>query len=35
MYLMHKMQQIPINFLFNFIGKVVLKVSNKILNLFS
>lgn len=35
MHLMHKMQQIPINFLFNFIGKAVLAVSNKILNLFS
>lgn len=35
MHLMHKMQEIPINFLFNFIGKAMLTVSNKILNLFS
>lgn len=35
MHLMHKMQLLPINFLFNFIGKAVLTVSNKILNLFS
>lgn len=35
MHLKHKMQEIPINFLFNFIGKAMLTVSNKILNLFS
>lgn len=30
MHMMNKMQQIPINFLFYFIGKAVLTVSNKI-----
>lgn len=30
MHMMNKMQQIPINFLFYFIGKAVLTVSNNI-----